>query len=707
MTTKGLTSAKNKYYPKFLRPWEKFPDVQLDLFNNIRRLFQTKDEPDRRLFNSTQFTQELAGTLALRKLSSEKDLETYERIAVEDMVTAVLNALSTIPKARAELGLGEKIKFENHTNSLSDQAEEVQERIIEVTEGVRRGLRFRTPSPPSLTSSSETEATSEAKPRLPRTRADQFCVYGEENAVNRLLFLVEYKAPHKLSVGNLKAGVRDMDIKEEVLDRVKIPVYKEKPEADMTPEDEIARQEKLQYNADRLIAAVLAQTFHTMIDFGLKYGYLTTGEAFVFLRVREDDPQTLYYHLAVPGEIDTIQTSLAQTAISQVMSLCVMAFQSTQRTHSWRRKAKAKLSKAQINWENVLRQIPESERKKSPKSAGYHGRKGSKRSPYLFRQSVRNKNRNRSSSSSNDEEGPSTSSITQGASGHSQGKINDASNRTAKSTNRENNRGRGKNNEQVKEATGPRSYCTQACLLGLARGGTTDPRCPNLKSHQTIDDHHAIDGGDLSRLIKEQLAADPERGCRPLGLQGARGALFKIDLLSHSYVLVAKGTVKAFVPDMSHEAKVYRHLESLQGVAIPICFGHVRLRHRYYLDLGVKISHMLLLSWGGKTIGGEVTESHREARKTVQEVLKAGIDQADVRRANLLWNEEVGRVMLIDFERANFLSSPEASTPRSAKRSALQALSPNKRSRHVETEKGSSMLEALPEWTMNDNAAVS
>ena len=74
-----------------------------------------------------------------------------------------------------------------------------------------------------------------------------------------------------------------------------------------------------------------------------------------------------------------------------------------------------------------------------------------------------------------------------------------------------------------------------------------------------------------------------------------------------------------------------------------------------------------------------------EVRKTLREVLRAGIDQADVSSADLLWNEERRRVMLIDFERAIVVSAPkrpmtDADVP--------QELSPNKKYRHCVTGKG-------------------
>jgi hypothetical protein len=124
-----------------------------------------------------------------------------------------------------------------------------------------------------------------------------------------------------------------MNLKEKVFDRTTVPIYKEKPEEDMTAEDQKARQEKLQYNADKLAAAVATQTFHTMIESGLEYGYITTGEAYVFLQVREDEPQTLYYHVSIPGEHG--QLSHSHTAVSQVMSICLLAVQSSQRNQVW------------------------------------------------------------------------------------------------------------------------------------------------------------------------------------------------------------------------------------------------------------------------------------------------------------------------------------------------------------------------------------
>jgi hypothetical protein len=93
-----------------------------------------------------------------------------------------------------------------------------------------------------------------------------------------------------------------------------------------------------------------------------------------------------------------------------------------------------------------------------------------------------------------------------------------------------------------------------------------------------------------------QLAEDPENGCEPLGKQGARGALFRLTLDWYGYTFVAKGTVTAFEVKLKHEGLVYEHLDKIQGELIPVYLGNISLVHPYFLDFGVRIVHMLLMS---------------------------------------------------------------------------------------------------------------
>jgi hypothetical protein len=121
---------------------------------------------------------------------------------------------------------------------------------------------------------------------------------------------IEYKPSHKLSVYNLRAGLLradsgSMNLPEDVINRPTIPTNPE---------------EKFIYHSEWLVAAALTQTYSYMVEDGLEYSYLTTGEAFVFLQIKEAEPHTLYYHLAEPNTEaeaqDEVEILLCRTAVS-------------------------------------------------------------------------------------------------------------------------------------------------------------------------------------------------------------------------------------------------------------------------------------------------------------------------------------------------------------------------------------------------------
>ncbi|MCJ1267059.1 hypothetical protein MMC22_006944 [Lobaria immixta] len=652
LTTKGMTNPKNKYYPTTLSPWEKFSAENQSLFDEVCGFIPSAGESYPRPFSPILYLEELKERICRRKLASEPDLQSYERMAVEDMVTDIIGWLCKINSARDRFGLGRGVTFENHTNSLSDTAEEVQEH-----------LHIRTPPMRSSSFSSDLNSDPHSKPT--QTRADQFCVYSNLDGNKNLLFVVEYKPPHKLTTGNLKAGCREMKI-EKILGQATTPTESEA---------------KLQYNADQLVSAVATQTFHYMIENGLKYSYITTGEAFVFLHIKKKDPTTLYYHLTVPTEdaVDDAEGFLySQTAISQVVTLCLLAFQSKQRDQQWRQDAKKQLKQWKIDYEAILLQIPETERKLTPSVAYKGGRKPIiKRSPIITRNSGRCKPGDLDKSSDDDRDDPDTPS------GPGRKILGD---QKGKGKMRGRNRiARGKPSS---DGNRQRQYCTQTCLLGIAQKSSLDQKCPNVSLHRTHGRQHAIDLQEFLILVRDQLAENLDRDCEPLGLQGARGALFKITLTSYGYVFVGKGTVQAFVPDLMHEGRVYQQLKDLQGTAVPVCLGNIDLVDCYYLDVGVRILHMLLMSWGGQMVSGTVDQE--EVQQTLREVRAAGIDQGDVRTVNLLWNKEKKRAMLIDFERAVYLrrdvlGANATQTHKTLRANALQEISPNKESKRGES----------------------
>lgn len=247
---------------------------------------------------------------------SEGDLAGIERQIVEYPVTKIISELIKIPAARQHFGLANGVTFENHPNTLSDIADEVQ------------------------------QAMSRMEPVLRLRYADQLCVYKTVGGTRDLRFVVEYKAPHKLSVEHSRRGLRPMNLPSDILNRPTIPTDAES---------------KLDYDSDLRTGAAISQTFGYMIDNGLEYSYITTGEAVVFLRVMEDNPTTIHYHLAEPkheAEMEGGGARISKTAVGQVLAFCLIALQSSPRSMDWRHAA----SKAQRTWEvdfeAICRQMP-------------------------------------------------------------------------------------------------------------------------------------------------------------------------------------------------------------------------------------------------------------------------------------------------------------------------------------------------------------
>ena len=104
-------------------------------------------------------------------------------------------------------------------------------------------------------------------------------------------------------------------------------------------------------------------------------------------------------------------------------------------------------------------------------------------------------------------------------------------------------------------------YCTQGCLRGLLEGGLLDEMCPNVRDHG--ESHHRIDQRTFLNLIRRQLSKDLDNDCEPVGVHGARGALFKVRLTSHGYTLAAKCTVIHFIGYLKREADIYKHLRPI------------------------------------------------------------------------------------------------------------------------------------------------
>ncbi|KPM36116.1 hypothetical protein AK830_g10442 [Neonectria ditissima] len=653
LTSKGpITNPRNKWCPTHLRPWTDFLEQQRAIFGAVYDTFPTQS----RFFENRNFLTGLGNRVSQRSIADEKTLEHFLHNSVENPVRAIIEHLKQVVEVRAAFDMGNGIIFENHPHALSDVAEEV--------------VAQEPPSTPLQ--------TPEQTRDLNQLRPDQICVYRSNDALTTtrtMIYVSEYKPPHKLTAPHLRLGLRAMNIPKDVINRKTIPTSMD-PDA------------RFQYHADKLTASAITQTYHYMMEGGLEYGLLTTGEAIVFLKVDWEEPETLYYHLAEPGpEVSAHPDHFhVCTAVGQYLAFSLMALgpPGERRIHGQeeRLRAKLSLSKWAEDFETTHRSVPESERQATDNSSAYEPTtyKEFDRSPFPFRHKRRRPSgadqvetqtlRKDQSESSDDE---STSHLPDTPS---------------PAERRSHGGGQGTRWSQRIIAQGPRrggeqdrEYCTQKCLLGLTKGAFLDPSCPNVALHCRQDGRdqartrsrvcthtrHPVDHAEWLQLLWKQLERSLDDGITPLGLGGARGVLFQVTLLAYGYTFVSKGTVRAFIPDLQHEAAVYKRLKQVQGVNVPVFLGAIDLRSMnkiYYYDHRVYVVHMTFLSWAGHPIDpAETTDSEGrlledKAVRSLRAMHQEGVIHKDVRIANMLFNAETDGVMMIDFERATLLKPP-------------------------------------------------
>ncbi|RKK30538.1 hypothetical protein BFJ66_g16262 [Fusarium oxysporum f. sp. cepae] len=184
---------------------------------------------------------------------------------------------------------------------------------------------------------------------------------------------------------------------------------------------------------------------------------------------------------------------------------------------------------------------------------------------------------------------------------------------------------------------------------------------------------------------EKQLERSLDEGITRLRQGGTRSVLFQVTLLAYGYTFLGNGTVRAFVSHLTHEAAVYNRLSPLQGRDVPVFLGAIDLRVMdkiYYFVHRVYVVHITFLSWGGDSLadalktGGFTDKSLQSMAITALRAMhQEGVVHKDVLFSNMLFNREVKRVMMIDFEREVLVKPP---------RPPLAQLVPNKRRRKPE-----------------------
>lgn len=307
------------------------------------------------------------------------------------------------------------------------------------------------------------------------------------------------------------------------------------------------------------IAIALIQVFNYMLWYGVSYGYIANGKSLVFLHYDQAEPLALRWHLCIPDQMATrataeIQiTQVPQTSVAQLASFCFLSLLSPALTGY-------KYHNAMDHAQSVLQKW--------------------------------------------------TSVTTKGKSDTEKG------HEEAEDQHRqENNSSRKSNYDVPKKPTRP--YCTQACLFGLKKGLALDMECPNVTSHENQPDtQHPINATEFIKLLSDQLQLNPYQGCEvQLEKCGSSGILMKVELVEFGYTFVGKCSVSQHPERLLHEHNIYKRLEGLQGIVVPLMLGMVSFKPSGHILRGnAYMRHLLLMSWVGEWVTEKmksVTEQDR------------------------------------------------------------------------------------------------
>ncbi|KND87151.1 hypothetical protein TOPH_08191 [Tolypocladium ophioglossoides CBS 100239] len=652
-TTGGVTTKpEGRLFPNRIVPWDDFISKQEEVWQSLSTVPSFTSKAVFPSQSQLDYVQSV-----LNPVSSEEGLRIFAFNFLETAVQKLVQAACDDPQLRERLGLQGTISFESHTNlgdaaSISSSMKKLS--IGDGSEGPGRGPR------------PETQRVPKPKPAV-RGKvgiADQFCIYRRHNAVDTAVLAIEYKPPHKLSWQEVRVGLQ----------------------SEIQPERDVIGQHgtDFAFHSRALAAAVITQLFSYMVNKGLRYGYVYTGEALVFLYIRAHDPSVVYYTVSVPKEDvqDDDETRLHQTAIAQVFAFMLQAIRAEPPTMDWY-DGIPKLGIWEVEVDQMVKDIPNKVRedgkkgREKDKSFKPPQWKGFMRSPIRTRsckpQGTTAKPRDGGDDDDDDDEGtggnqdPGTPTPTQrrqrGPNAASSSRRGGRGQQARQGTGQEKQQTEQSEGVQGKDAPKPhkphirdRPFCTHKCLLGLAYGGRLDKTCPNAQDHGK----NHLDRREFLRLVRAQLASD--RGANAdaiaMGRTGAVGSTVKVRLSSHGYTLVAKGMERHNVDRLQHENKVYEHLRSLQGKKVPVCLGTLDLVLPYYHDGGV-YTHFLFLSWAGwpvwvraKDIGQSTLT--RGVTTAYSAIHKMRVLHHDAALRNILHDAETGKIMVIDFERSEF-----------------------------------------------------
>ncbi|CAK7270166.1 hypothetical protein SEPCBS119000_003948 [Sporothrix epigloea] len=591
-TTNGIPiDPAGRAYPRRIVPWVDFPERLVDTWNQVL----DPSFVSRHQFPSQHQLDYVRSILG--PIRDEQELRAFGSLTVENAVKKLVDAVHDNPMLRARLGLQGTVTFGNHPNPVNDN---------------------------HLSKSLDDTAHN-----------GRYCIYETSDGTSVAKMAIEYRSPHKLAQDVLIKGL----------------------ESEIQPERDVFNKDDkdVEVTSKALAAAVVTQLFSSMIDKGIQYGYVSTGQAFVFLRI-PDDPTLVYYHVSVP-ELDVFDDDKSRfhsTAVAQVFGLILQSLREEAPPESWH-KAAAKLNLWAVDSDGGLSREDE-----KPCASPCHVKRECDPTPSpirTLRSCIQIDIDSRRSENSDDKAALPSPTAHQSTHSGTIAAIPYAIEQQAQ------DEGGAEGDEDEAHP-----YCTQLCLLSMVRSWPIEKSCPNAESHGP----RHLERTKLLRLVRAQMASDDGPGVDAVALHssGSAGSLLKVRLLAHGYTFVAKGVEGLELERLQHEKKIYERLRSIQGKHVPVCLGLTELSTPYHHD-GRVWDNLLLLSWAGRPLYQCVgnlsrTQFMADVTEAFKKLHELSVLHGDAEARNITYNGEAP--MIVDFEKANRSKRQPHGVPKPRKR---------------------------------------
>lgn len=211
-----------------------------------------------------------------------------------------------------------------------------------------------------------------------------------------------------------------------------------------------------------------------------------------------------------------------------------------------------------------------------------------------------------------------------------------------------------------------KQLCTLECILCLADPAGSDPSCPNFSKHRRRGFGTAVHKLDMTAMSEWGLVRDEDVPKNQLGRESIISEYEIVSresipilrvVLPYGYTVMGKGVVRsvhskepAFNPLM--EAEILMRLGSqLAGECVPFCLGLAKLGNELRDPAyDGPIQEVLLLSSAEAPLYEVPLPRHEKIRRTIEDIRNRGVTLREpLVEADVRWNEETQRVMVVNF----------------------------------------------------------